>query len=162
MRWYRWFRYGGFWITFYVNYIKIDFYLCEDGINYSTNNKKCTNYEKINDKIWYNNYLKIELYYPDIKFQPTNKKNSIIVLYRQCFHHISKFNNKIDRLFLQRHILSDDHGWFYNRITNSSYWGYSSIEDDSYVTSNEKNLINEGSISRILPLNIYLESSVMI
>ena len=152
---------GGSWLNLYLNFIKMDFYLCEKGIDYNKSNQKCTTYEKINDRIGPNNSLKIEFYYPDVQFQTTNKNNPITILYRQHFYHISKYTNKIDRLFLQQHILSDDYGWLYRKISNSSYWGYSSFSGDSYTTTNEKDLINEGSTSRVYSLNIYLEPSVM-
>ena len=152
---------GGSWINLYVNYVKMDFYLCKDGIDYNENSNKCTSYEKIHNIIGNNNSLKIEFYYPEVQFQPTNKKNPMIVLYRQNFYHISKFTNKIDRLFLQQHLLSDDYGWFYTKIKNSSYWGYNSLTGDSYVTPTQKDLINEGSTSRVYSLNIYLEPSIM-
>ena len=61
-----------------------------------------------------NNSLEIEFYYPVVQFQPTNITNPIIILYNQLFYHISKYTNKIERLFLQEYILNDDLGWINN------------------------------------------------
>ena len=152
---------GGAWIGLYINYIEMNFYLCEDGINYNENNIKCTTSEKIYKNIGKNNSLKIEFYYPNVKFQPTNKNNPMIIFYNQYYYHVSKFSNKIDRLFLQEHILSDDKGWLHKKIINSSYWGYSGFEGDSYFTSDKEDLINKGSTSRFYSLSLYMEHSVM-
>ena len=152
---------GGSWISLFLKYLKIDFYLCEDGIDFDENNQKCTTYEKIHNYIGYKNSLKIEFFYPDVQFQPTNKNKSISVLYKQHFYHISKYSNKIDRLYLRNYILSDEKGWFNSKIINSSYWGYYSLSGDSYITRDVKDIINEGSTSRVYSLNIYLESDVI-
>ena len=151
---------GGSWISLYINYVEIDFYFCENGINYDENNKNCTKNEKIWGRIGKNNSLQIEFYYPEVQFQPTDKNSPMVVLYKQSFYHLSRFSNKIERLFLQEHVLLDDYGWLYKKTKNSSYWGYSSLTGDFYTNTKEKDLVNEGSTSRAYSLNIYLEPSV--
>ena len=152
---------GGSWTSLFLKYLKIDFYLCENGIDFDINNTKCTTYEKIYKYFGYKNSLKIEFFYPDVQFQPTNKNNSISISYKNYFYHINKHSNKIDRLYLRNHILSDDKGFLFKKIVNSSYWGYNSLIGDSYFTPGVNDLINEGSTSRVYSLNIYLEEEVM-
>ena len=151
---------GGSWITLFINYIKIDFYLCENGIDYNETNYICTNYSKIYEKLGKNNSVEIEFYYPDLQFQPTNKNNPFYILYRQYYYHLSKYTNKIVRLFLQKCNFLDDNGWFSKNINNYSYWGTNYFSGDTYSTPNQRDLINEGSSSRVYSLNIYLEPSV--
>ena len=152
---------GGAWISLFINYVTMDFYLCEDGIDYDETNPKCTTQQNIIKRIGYNNSLQVEFYYPVIQFQPTNISYPIIILYEQIFYHISKFNNKIDRIFFQEYILKDDLGWIKKSSINSSYWGFSTINGDSYVTTGKRDLINEVSTSRSYSLNIYLRPGIV-
>ena len=153
---------GGFWGLEFLSFLTIDMYLCKNFENYSENNPNCTTYKKIREKIGYKNSLKFDIYYPTIQFQPLNYSNPIIVLYRHYFYHISKYSNKIARLFLQEHVLSDDRGWIRNHIINNSYWGFSSLNWDDYATPETKDLINQGSTSRFFSLNIYLEPGIIL
>ena len=136
---------GGSWISLFINYVKLDFYFCEDKIDYDAKNPKCTTQQKIKEEIGYNNSLEIEFYYPVVQFQQTNITNPIIVLYKQHFYHISNYSNKIDRLFLQEYLFEDNLGWFKNEKINYSFWGFSELSGDSYVTINKRDLMNEGS-----------------
>ena len=148
---------GGSWITDYINYIQFDLYYCKDGINYDEKNPNCTSFKKIIDYMGEDNSLQIDIYYPVVQFQPTNKTYPIIVIYRQYFYHLSRYMSKIDRLFLQEHALSDDSGWVLKKEKNNSYWGLNSISGDYYFSGNESDLMNEGSNSRAYSLNLYLE-----
>ena len=153
---------GGSWISNFVNYIQMDLYLCENGIDYNENSPFCTTKNTIKNKIGENNSLEAEFFYPVVQFQPTNIKIPVIVLYRQYFYHVSRFSSKIDRLFLQEHILTDDLGWITSKIKNTTYWGFSVINGDSYTITNKEDLVNEGSTSRFYSLNLYLEPGVII
>ena len=146
---------GGFWGSKFFSFLKIDMYFCKNGENYSENNPNCTTYNKIRNKIGYNNSLKFDIFYPSIQFQPLNYSNPIIILYRHYFYHISKYSNKIARLFLQEYVLADDHGWFSNNIVNNSYYGLSSLNGDDYATTEKKDLVNGGSTSRFYLLYVY-------
>jgi len=42
-----------------------------------------------------------------------------------------------------------------------SFWGTYSLEGDNYATGNTKDLMNEGSTSRLYSFNIYLKSNVV-
>ena len=148
---------GGSWITEYINYIQFDLYYCKDGINYDEKNPNCTSFKEIINYMGEDNSLQIDIYYPVVQFQPTNKTFPIIVIYRQYFYHLSRYMSKIDRLFLQEHVLSDDSGWVLTKEKNNSYWGLNSISGDYYFSGNENDLMNEGSNSRAYSLNLYLE-----
>ena len=152
---------GGSWITEYINYIQFDLYYCEDGISYNETNLKCTSFNEIRDFIGNNNSLEIDIYYPVVQFQPTNKTHPIIVIYRNYFYHISRYSSKIDRIFLQENVLTDDLGWILTDEFNNSYWGLDSISGDSYFTGNENDLMNEGSNSRIYSFNLYLDPGII-
>ena len=152
---------GGSWISLFINYVKMDFYLCEDGIDYNETNSKCTTKKEIINRIGYNNSLYIEYYYPVIQFQPTNISYPIIVGYRPYYYYISKLTYKIDRLYLRKFLLKDDLGWVGKNKINLSYWGFSEINGDSYAISSKIDLINGGSTSRFYSLNIYLEPGII-
>ena len=152
---------GGSWTTEFIHYIEFDLYYCEDGINYNESNSKCTSFNKIKNFLGDNNSLEISVHYPIVQFQPNNKTNPIIIIYKQYFYHISKYVNKIDRMFLQENVLSDDSGWFLKKEENHSYWGLNSINGDTYLSGVEKDLMNEGSSSRVYSFNLYLEPGII-
>ena len=152
---------GGFWDSTFVGFLRIDLYFCKNGENYSESNPNCTTYEKINE-LTKNYSLKFELYYPTIQFQPVNYDNPIIILYRQYFYRVSKYSNKMARLFLQESVLTDDRGWLINNIVNSSYYGFSSLKGDDYATPETKDLMTGGSTSRFYSLYVYLEPGIIL
>ena len=152
---------GGSWITEFINYIQFDIYYCQDGIKKKKKNPNCSSFEKIINYMGENNSLEIDIYYPIVQFQPTNKTFPVIVIYRQYFYHLSRYMNKIDRLFLQEHVLTDDTGWILKKENNNSFWGLNSISGDYYFTGNENDLMNEGSNSRAYSINLYLEPGII-
>ena len=152
---------GGSWITEFINYIQFDIYYCEDGIDYDETNSKCSSFNKIINFTGENNSLEFDLYYPVVQFQPTNKTNPLIVIYQQHFYHLSKYVNKIERLYLQENVLTDDLGYILTRETNYSYLGLNIITGETYFNGKEKDLFNEGSNSRAYSLNLYLEPGII-
>ena len=139
----------------------MNFYLCEDGIDYNANNSKCTTKKDIINRIGYNNSLYIKYYYPIIQFQPTNISYPIMVGNKQNNYYISNFTNKIESLFLRQYLLKDDLGWIRKKNINSSYWGFFEINGDSYAKTSERDIINEGSTSIIYSLNLYLKAGIV-
>jgi len=105
--------------------------------------------------------FQFEIYYPNVYYQPMNKTNPIFIKYENYFYHLSRFSNKIDRLHLQQHILKDDQGFNTNNIITHSYWGISSFNGDSYSIGNKKDLMNEGSTSRLYSFNIYIQNEIV-
>ena len=68
---------------------------------------------------------------------------------------------KINRIFLQENVFTDDSGWILKKEKNNSYWGINSINGDTYFRGNENDLMNEGSNSRAYSFNIYLEPGII-
>ena len=152
---------GGSWDSDFLDLVTFDLYTCKNGINYDEKNPNCSTYEKIAEAAGKNDCFEFEMYYPVVQYQPMNKTTPIFVRYYNYFYHLSRYSNKIDRLYLQQHILNDDRGWFSKDIKSFSHWGSSSLNGDSYTTGNKKDLMNEGSTSRLYSFNIYLKSEVI-
>ena len=107
------------------------------------------------------NSFSMDVYYPVVHYQPLNKTNPIFVRYDNFFYHLSRFSNKIDRIYLQQHILKDDDGLLTNNEKNISFWGVMSLSGDNYANGERKDLMNEGSSSRLYSFNIYLNFDVI-
>ena len=152
---------GGSWDTNFLDLVTLDIYTCKNGIDYDENNTNCTSYEEIIKAAGENDCFEFEMYYPVVQCQPMNKENPIFVRYSNYFYHFSRYSNKIDRIYLQQHILDDDTGFFYKNEKMYSFWGSASLNGDSYTTGKERDLMNEGSTSRLYSLNIYLKSDVI-
>ena len=153
---------GGSWITEFIYYINFEIYYCEDGINYDETNSKCSTFNQIKDFIGSDNSLEFDIFYPVVQFQPTNKTFPFIIMYKNYFYHISKYVNKINRIYLQENVLEDDFGWILKEEYNISYWGLNSISGDTYFNGKENDLMNEGSTSRAYSFNIYLEPGIIL
>ena len=103
----------------------------------------------------------MNIYYPVVHYQPMNKSNPIFVRYDNLYYHLSRFSNKIDRFYLQQHILKDDTGWIIKKEKTYSYWGYMSLSGDNYANGEGKDIMNEGSSSRLYSFNLYLNFDVV-
>ena len=68
------------------------------------------------------------------------KDNPIFVRYIIYFYHLSRFSNKIDRIYLQQHILEDDTGFLYKNERKYSFLGSASLNGDSYSTGNVREI----------------------
>ena len=152
---------GGSWDSNFLNLITLDLYNCKDGIDYDENNPNCTTYDKIKEIAGENNNLQFEIYYPIVNYQPMNKTSPIFIKYINYFYHLSRFSNKIDRLYLQQHILRDDQGFITTNLKSYSYWGIFSLNGDSYSIGNKRDLMNEGSTSRFYSFNLYIKNETV-
>ena len=152
---------GGNWDTDYVFYVQFDLYICKNGIDYDENNSNCSSYEKIIESAGEDNSYSFDVFYPVVHYQPFVKEKPIFVKYDNYFYHLSRFSNKIDRIFLQKYQLNDDNGWIMKQENITTHWGYVSISGDTYMTGDKKDLVNEGSSSRIFSFNIYVNSDVV-
>ena len=150
---------GGWWNNDFNYFLQLDLYLCKNGIDYNENSN-CTSIEELKKHIGPNNSWAFEYLYPVVQFQPTNLKYPGIVLYKLGFFHLSQWTNKITRLFLKEHVINDDLAWFYNSPKNYSFWGITLISGDDYFSGLEKDLINEGSSSRLCSFNIYFDMGI--
>ena len=151
---------GGSWASDYISYIEFDLFLCKEGIDYDENNPDCTRYENISHYNGKNNSLMMSLYYPIVQFKANENINPMTIIYRERFYQISRYTNKIDRIFLQKNILKDDLGWLINKRNETSYWGLNDLQGDSYATGDKRDLMNEGSTSRVYSFNVYLEPTI--
>ena len=123
-------KFGGSWNGNILNYIEINLHLCEDGINFNSSDPRCT---KIDNLLKYKNTSWLfEFYYPVVQFQPTNLETPLEVIYRSYFYRLSSKTNKVERLYLQEHILSDDRSLITKKYKNSSCWGMSTFYGDDY------------------------------
>ena len=152
---------GGSWDSNFLNLVTLDLYNCKDGIDYNESNINCTSYDTIKNISGDNNNFQFEIYYPVVNYQPMNKTNPIFIKYTNNFYHLSRYSNKIDRLYLQQYILNDDQGLISKNVKNYSHWGIVSLNGDSYSTGNSRDLMNEGSTSRFYSFNIYLKNEIV-
>ena len=152
---------GGGWDADFLYLITLDIYICKNGINYDENNENCTTYEEILAQANENNCFEFEMYYPVVHYQPMNKTNPLFVKYTNNFYHLSRYTNKISRLYLEQYILNDDIGWVFKNKKIISYWGLNTLSGDSYATGDKRDLMNEGSSSRLYSFNIYLKSDIV-
>ena len=151
---------GGSWNSDFLNFIRFDLYMCEDGIDYNESDSKCTTYEELQDVYGGGDSVFFELLYPVVQFQPTNLKIPILILYKTYYYIINKFSNKLDRMYLQEHIFEDEQNWFFNYPTNISYWGVSTIAGESYIHG-KKDVLRFASTSKIYTLNIYFDLGII-
>ena len=151
---------GGSWNSDFLNFIRFDLYMCEDGNDYNESNSKCTTYEKLQDVYGGGDSIFFELLYPVVQFQPTNLNIPILILYKTYYYIINKFSNKLDRMYLQEHIFEDEKNWFINHPTNISYWGVNSINGESYIHG-KKDVLRFSSTSKIYTLNIYFDLGIV-
>ena len=153
------FEFGGSWSGDFINYIEINLYLCKDGINFNSSDSRCT---KMEDLLKYkkSSWL-FEFFYPVVQFQPTNLNTPMTVIYRNYFYILSAYSNKVERLYLQENILSDDRNLIINNYKNMSYWGMSSLQGDDYIILNESEPINNSSSSRLYSLNVYMDNGLI-
>ena len=152
---------GGSWDSDFLNLVTLDLYSCKNGIDYDENNINCTLYDTIEEISGDNNNFQFEIYYPVVNYQPMNKTNPIFIKYTNYFYHLSRFSNKIDRLYLQQYILDDDQGIISKNIKTYSNWGIVSFNGDSYSTGKKRDLMNEGSTSRFYSFNIYIKDEII-
>ena len=150
---------GGSWNADFMNYIRFDLYLCKDGIDYNESNSNCTTYDKFDELHGKDNSWFFEILYPVVQFQPTEQNIPVLILYKTYYYIFSRYSNKVDRIYLQEHILEDEQGWILSNPQNSSYWGTFSIGGENYVTG-EKDLLKMGSNSRLYSLKIYLNLGI--
>ena len=117
-------------------------------------------YENISHYLGQNNSLMMSLYYPIVQFKANETNNPMIVIYRERMYHISRYTNKIDRMFLQKYVLKDDLGWISKDYNETSYWGLNYLQGDSNTIGEERDLMNEGSTSRVYSFNIYIDPTI--
>ena len=145
--------FGGSWNGDYINYIEINLYLCKDGIDFNSSDPRCSNMKDLLKNR--NSSLIFEFFYPIVQFQPTNVETPITIIYRSYYYRLSSYSNKVERLYLQEHILADDRSQIISNYKNSSSWGMSNLYGDDYFLPEENDI--ENISSRIYSLDIYMD-----
>lgn len=150
--------FGGSWNMEYIKYIELNLYLCKDGVSFNSSDPRCTKIEELL-KYGATNWV-FEFYYPVVQYQPTDFKNPLTLVYRNYFYRISTYATKVERLYLQEHILSDDNSLIFTEYKNLSCWGTSIYYGDNYY--NNFNLIGTNNSSRIFSLDIYMDKGYIL
>ena len=154
---------GGDWFYDFVYNVKIDFFLCEDGVNFGTKGKKCTDYDELTENIGNGNALHVEIHYPQILFKPENKQNPLQIFYNSHFYNFNKINTKEEKLYLKEFSLVDDKGWIFDDVNNSKLWGYDKMDSDSFTRIfDEKNFLTNFTSSKIYSLTIYISRNTKV
>ena len=151
---------GGNWNINFLNYIRFDLYLCENGSDYNETSDKCTSFSDIEKKFGKDNSLFFELLYPMVQFQPTEEGTPLLILYQAYYYLFTKNSNKLDRIYLREYILEDEKGWIFNTAKKISYWGTYSLDGDNFVRSDDMDYVHKGSTSRLYSLKIYLNFGI--
>ena len=151
---------GGNWNINFLNYIRFDLYLCENGSDYNETSEKCTSFSDIEKKFGKDNSLFFELLYPIVQFQPTEEGTPLLILYQAYYYLFTKNSNKLDRIYLREYVLEDEKGWIFNTAKKISYWGTYSLDGDNFVRSDDMDYVHKGSTSRLYSLKIYLNLGI--
>ena len=149
---------GGSWDQEEIDYIKINLYLCQDGIEYNSSDPRCQNYENLSK--YNNNSWLFEYYYPVVQFQPTNEKIPMLVTYKSYYYKLSSYASKVERLYLKRNILSDDPNIIRSNPKNFTYWGMSNLYGDSYFLSDEYDPLAKTTSSQLYSLFLYKDQGL--
>jgi len=156
--------FGGSFNGEFFNYVEINLHLYKDGINFNSSESKWTEVRdlfKYKNSSWF-----FEFFYPVVQFQPTNLESPLTVLYKSHLYRLESYTHKVNKLFLQEHILSDNNHLIINKNLNSSNWGMSTLYGDNYFSPKENESINNISninnkSSCIYSLGIYIDFGII-
>ena len=151
-------QFGGSWNKEYIQYIEVNLYLCRDGVSFNASDPRCTKMEELL-KYGATSWV-FEFYYPVVQYQPTDLENPLTLVYRSYFYRISSYSTKVERLYLQEHILSDDNSLIFTEYNNVSCWGTNIYYGDNYY--NNFNLLGTNNSSRIFSLDIYMDKGYIL
>ena len=116
---------GGSWYGDILYYVEVNLFLCKEGIHFNASDPRCT---KMTDLSKHRNTSWLfEFYYPVVQFQPTNFVVPMAVIYRSYYYRLSTYANKVERVYIQENILSDDKNLLNTKTLNTSYWGMTNI-----------------------------------
>ena len=152
--------FGGNWNHYFLNYLEINLYLCEDGVVYNSSDPRCS---KIDDYLnTINTSLLIDFYFPIIQFQPTDLKTPLEIIYKNIYYRLTSYNYRVQKLYIRENILLDDKNIIKSNAKNSSFWGMSTLISDDYYLPKEFDPISDNSnTSRIYALNIYMDDGLV-
>ena len=144
-------KFGGYWDNPYIYYFEFQIFFCENGNNYSINNK-CTSLNDLRKLLDKNIYF--SLYYPVVQFNPLSYNQPLKIKYKNYYSELNYKSQKNDEFILKKTILNDDKGWLFNNIKNISLWGIDKTFS-TYKFYTEDDLIIENCSSKIYSLSIY-------
>ena len=151
--------FGGNWNDKIINYLEINVYLCKDEVYFNSSDERCGEITEFIKNI--NTSLSFDFYYPVVQFQPTNFKRPIEIIYKNYIYKLSTYSHKIEKLYIQEHILSDDINLINTHYKNISCWGISSLYGDSYFLSNEIDPIIKRGSSKIFTIEIFMDNGLV-
>jgi hypothetical protein len=152
--------FGGSWLGDNLYYLEVNLFLCENGINYNQSDKRCT---ILSDLVDYTNTTWLfEFYYPVVQFQPTNQDIPLVVIFKNHYYRLSSYTYKLERLYIQENILSDDTGLFGTNILNTSCWGLSNTYGDTYFWKEEHDPLVKSNSSCLFSLDIYMDTGYIL
>ena len=151
--------FGGSWNGNYLQYLEYNLHLCENGINFNASDPRCT---KIEDLLKHKSTSWLfEFYYPVVQFQPMNYEVPLAVIYRSYFYRLATHSNKVERIYISQHILSDDRSILNSQAKNSSCWGMSSLYGDDYYMEYNIDPLVKSTSSRLYSLDIYMDQGMI-
>ena len=151
-------KFGGNLNDKFINYLEINIFLCKEGLDYNISDSRCIKPEIIFEN---NITFYFDFYYPIVQFQPKNYKSPIAIIYKNSLYRLSKYNFKIDKLYLQEHILSDDKNILFRNYKNNSFWGISNLNGDDYFVPYNLDPPVKNKTSKIYALNIYMDTGIV-
>ena len=151
--------FGGSWNGDYLYYLEYNLHLCQDGINFNVSDPRCTKLENLLQH--HNTSWLFEFYYPVVQFQPTNFEVPLAVIYRSYFYRLATHANKVERIYMSQHILSDDRSLLNSQVKNSSIWGMNSLYGDDYYMEYNYDPIIKSTSSRLYSLDIYMDQGMI-
>ena len=151
--------FGGNWNGNYINYLEINLFLCEEGIYFNSSDSRCSNVIKLFNNI--NSSLTLDFYYPVVQFQPTDLKTPISIIYKNYFYRLSAYSHKIEKIYIQEHVLSDDRNLINTNYKNISCWGTRTLYGDDYALTFENVPIIKDKYNQIFTMEIYMDNSLV-
>ena len=148
--------FGGSWLGDNLYYLEVSLFLCEEGIEFNASDPRCTPLPNIVD--FTNTTWLFEFYYPVVQFQPTNQEIPMVVIYKNYYYRLSSYTYKIERLYIQENILSDDKSLFSTTYTNTSCWGISTVYGDTYFWQETHDPLVKSNSSVLFSLDIYMDT----
>ena len=148
--------FGGSWLGDNLYYLEVNLFLCKDGIDFNESDVRCT---RLNELVEYTNTTWLfEFYYPVVQFQPTNQEIPLVVIFKNHYYRLSSYTYKLERLYIQENILSDDRSLFRTNVLNTSCWGISHTYGDTYFWKEEHDPLVKSNSSCLFSLDIYMDT----
>ena len=151
--------FGGNWNGDYIYYLGINLYLCEEGIYFNSSDLRCAKANNLFNSI--NSSLSFDFYYPIVQFQPTNYQIPLSIIYKNYFYELSAYSYKLEKIYIQEHVLSDDKHVIRNNYQNTTCWGISSLYGDDYYIPIEEDPMIKNKINQIYTMEIYMDDGLI-